>query len=96
MPAPESASSSFSSLLRITTSLVFHTPHNKVSINVVPTIEVMSGAFEAAAGAFAVAGVADVLVRTSREICSFLGDVSDAPEEIMRLREVIRETVLIY
>jgi hypothetical protein len=56
----------------------------------------MSGAFEAAAGAFAVVGVADVLVRTGRELYSFLGDVADAPEEIGRLREVIQETLLLY
>jgi hypothetical protein len=56
----------------------------------------MSGAFEAAAGAFAVVGVADVLVRAGRELYSFLGDVADAPKEIDRLREVIRETVLLY
>jgi hypothetical protein len=56
----------------------------------------MSGAFEAATGAFAVVGVADVLVRTGRELYSFLGDVVDAPEEIGRLREVIRGTVLLY
>jgi hypothetical protein len=56
----------------------------------------MSGAFEAAAGAFAVVGVADVLVRTGRELYSFLQDITDAPEEITRLRDFILETVLLY
>ncbi|EAT77583.2 hypothetical protein SNOG_15040 [Parastagonospora nodorum SN15] len=56
----------------------------------------MSGALEVAASAFAVVGVADVLVRTGREFYSFLGEVADAPEEIDRLREVIRTTVLLY
>jgi len=59
-------------------------------------IQPMSGALEAAASAFAVVGVADVLVRTGREFYSFLSEVADAPEEINRLREVIRTTVLLY
>jgi hypothetical protein len=53
----------------------------------------MSGAFETAAGAFAVVGVADVLVRTGREVIGFLRDVADAPEDISRLHKVIDETV---
>jgi hypothetical protein len=56
----------------------------------------MSGAFEAAAGAFAVVGVADVLVRTGRELYSFLRDVAGAPEEIFRLGEVIVETLHLH
>jgi hypothetical protein len=56
----------------------------------------MSGAFEVAAGAFAVVGVADVLVRTGREIYNFLQDISDAPEDINRLQDFIWETVLLY
>jgi hypothetical protein len=56
----------------------------------------MSGAFEAAAGAFAVVGVADVLVRTGRELYSFLCDLADAPEEIIRLCEIIKETIHLH
>jgi hypothetical protein len=56
----------------------------------------MSGAFEAAAGAFAVVGVADVLVRTGRELYSFLCDIADAPEDILRLRETIEEIMHLY
>jgi hypothetical protein len=56
----------------------------------------MSGTLEAVASAFAVVGVADVLVRTGRDLYSFLGDVLDAPEEIDRLREIIRATVILY
>jgi hypothetical protein len=56
----------------------------------------MSGAFEVAAGAFAVVGVADVLVRTGRSLFSFLCDVADAPEELVRLREIIKEALHLY
>jgi hypothetical protein len=56
----------------------------------------MSGAFEAAAGAFAVVGVADVLVRTGRELYGFLCDLAGAPEEIIRLREIIKETTILH
>jgi len=56
----------------------------------------MSGVFETAAGAFAVVGVADVLVRTGRDIYSFLSNVADAPEELNRLRESVKETLLLY
>jgi hypothetical protein len=56
----------------------------------------MSGAFEAAASAFAVVGVADVLVRTGRELYSFLHDIADAPKDILRLREIIQETMHLY
>ncbi|KAH7070355.1 hypothetical protein BKA63DRAFT_605617 [Paraphoma chrysanthemicola] len=53
----------------------------------------MSGAFETAAGAFAVVGVADVLIRTGREIITFLHDVKDAPEDVSRLCQTIEDTV---
>jgi hypothetical protein len=56
----------------------------------------MSGVFETAAGAFAVVGVADVLVRTGRELYSFLRDVADAPEGIKHLRDSIQETLVLY
>jgi hypothetical protein len=55
----------------------------------------MSGAFETAACAFAVVGVADVLVRTGREVIGFLRDVADAPEDISRLHKAIKETVIL-
>jgi hypothetical protein len=56
----------------------------------------MSTGFEAVAGSFAVVGVADVLVRTGRELYRFLCDVADAPQELVRLREAIRETLILY
>jgi hypothetical protein len=49
----------------------------------------MSGALETAASAFAIVGVADVVVRTGRELYSFLSDVSDAPEDVKRLNETV-------
>jgi hypothetical protein len=56
----------------------------------------MSGAFEVTAGAFAVAGAADVLLRTGRELYNFLHNVADAPEELACLREAVRDTLLLY
>ncbi|KAH7082052.1 hypothetical protein FB567DRAFT_97399 [Paraphoma chrysanthemicola] len=53
----------------------------------------MSGAFETAAGAFAVVGVADVLIRAGREIIAFLNDVKDAPEDVSRLCQTIEDTI---
>src|SRR4051812_22220635 len=55
----------------------------------------MSGALETAAGTFAVVGVADVVIRTGRDLYRFLCDFSDAPEEVKRLSECIRDTVLL-
>lgn len=55
----------------------------------------MSGALETAAGAFAIVGVVDVVVRTGRELYRFLSDVSDAPDEVKRLNECIRDTILL-
>src|SRR6186713_3346112 len=55
----------------------------------------MSGVFETAAGAFAVVGVADVVVRTGQDLYRFLRDFSDAPEEVKKLGECIRDTVLL-
>ncbi|KAH8704622.1 hypothetical protein GQ44DRAFT_508213 [Phaeosphaeriaceae sp. PMI808] len=56
----------------------------------------MSEALGTAASAFAVVGVADILVRTGRELYSFLGAVADAPTDINRLRESIDESLLLY
>jgi hypothetical protein len=53
----------------------------------------MSGAFEIAAGAFAVVGVVDVVIRTGREIYGFLSEVKDAPGNIARLLNSINDTV---
>jgi hypothetical protein len=55
----------------------------------------MSG-FETAAGTFAVVGVADVLIRSSRDIWNFLRDIADAPDELQRLCEFIQETSILY
>lgn len=53
----------------------------------------MSGALETAACAFAVVGVADAVVRTARELCSFFCDVHDAPKEVEKLKESIQDTI---
>lgn len=55
----------------------------------------MSGAFEVAAGAFAVVGVVDVLVRTGRELYNFLRDIEDAPANAKQLCDTIAESVLL-
>lgn len=55
----------------------------------------MSGSLEFAAGIFAIIGVADVVVRTGREVHGFLRDLADAPEEIDRLCTTVRETILL-
>lgn len=56
----------------------------------------MSGAFEVAAGAFAVVGVADVLVRSIFQLSSFLRDVADAPKDIVSLRESLDDVMRLY
>jgi hypothetical protein len=53
----------------------------------------MSGVFETAAGAFAVVGVVDVVVRTGREISGFLSEVKDAPSNMERLLNSINDTL---
>lgn len=53
----------------------------------------MSGALETAAGAFAVVGVIDVLLRSCREIHGFLSDVKDAPNSIAKLSASIYDTI---
>lgn len=55
----------------------------------------MSGALETAAGAFAVVGVADVAIRTGREVYGFLCSLADAPKEIIRLCDLIKDTTLL-
>lgn len=55
----------------------------------------MSGALELAAGAFAIVGVADVAVRTGREVHSFLRNIVDAPEEINRLCTIVKEVAIL-
>jgi hypothetical protein len=55
----------------------------------------MSGSLELAAGIFALVGVADVVVRTGREIHGFLREIVGAPEEIDRLCVTVKETALL-
>ncbi|KAF1842839.1 uncharacterized protein K460DRAFT_134979 [Cucurbitaria berberidis CBS 394.84] len=55
----------------------------------------MSGALEIAAGAFAVVGAADVAVRTGREVYGFLRNLVDAPDDINRLCDLIRDTTML-
>jgi hypothetical protein len=55
----------------------------------------MSGAFEVAAGAFAVVGVADVLARAGLEVYNFLREVEDAPNDVKRLCDSVEKTVLL-
>lgn len=52
----------------------------------------MSGGLETAAGAFAVVGVADLAIRTGHKVYGFLCNVKDAPAEICKLCELIKET----
>jgi hypothetical protein len=66
-----------------------------MSISVSLDYKAMSGAFETAAGAFAVVGVADVVFRTGREIYKLLGEVADAPQELVRLRQIIDNLILL-
>ena len=55
----------------------------------------MSAGLEFAAGIFAIIGVAEVIVRTGREVHGFLRDISGAPEEIDRLCTTVKETTLL-
>lgn len=55
----------------------------------------MSGVFETAAGAFAVVGVADVVIRSGRELYSFFADIADAPKDVERLRDNINDITLL-
>ncbi|KAF3036337.1 hypothetical protein E8E12_006907 [Didymella heteroderae] len=55
----------------------------------------MSGALEVAAGAFAVVGIADVLIRSGRELYNFLRDIEDAPANATKLRVMIEDSVLL-
>ncbi|KAL1797825.1 hypothetical protein ACET3X_004431 [Alternaria dauci] len=55
----------------------------------------MSASLEFAAGIFAIIGVAEVVVRTGREVHGFLRDIAGAPEEIDRLCTTVKETTLL-
>jgi hypothetical protein len=55
----------------------------------------MSGTLELAAGVFAVIGVADVALRTGRDVYGFLHKIADAPNEIEKLCVIIREITLL-
>ena len=48
-----------------------------------------------ASGAFAVVGLADVVVRASREVCQFLDAIKNAPAEVERLKNAIRDNTLL-
>jgi len=61
-----------------------------------PLSSSISVAFETAAGAFAVVGVGDVLVRSGVQIYNFLHDVADAPKEIESMRESLKDVMLLY
>ena len=51
----------------------------------------MSGALEIAAGALAVVGAADVVIRTGREVSNFILEVADAPKQLATLRKCLQE-----
>lgn len=51
--------------------------------------------FSVVASSFAVIGVADVVLRTSCEVCRFLSEIKDAPLEIENLRRCIHENTLL-
>jgi hypothetical protein len=51
----------------------------------------MSGPLEVVAGAFAVVGFADVVVRAGAQCSRFLSSMADAPAEIKRLQDCISE-----
>jgi len=55
----------------------------------------MSGTLELAAGVFAIVGVADVAVRTGREVYGFLRNIVGAPEEINRLSTTVKEVAML-
>lgn len=51
----------------------------------------MTAAFEIAAGALAVIGVADIALRTGREVYGLLHNIVDAPNDIRRLCDSVKE-----
>jgi hypothetical protein len=52
-------------------------------------------ALETAASALAVVSIADVLIRTGRNVYSFLHDITDAPDDLQRLHERIDENTIL-
>jgi hypothetical protein len=78
------------------TTLIHLYIHNSTSYKLFYSLHKrMSGALETAAGTFAIVGVADVVVRTGRELYHFLCEVSDASDEVKRLNECIWDTILL-
>ena len=55
----------------------------------------MSDLLSVSASAFAVVGLADVVLRTGRECCQFLCAIRDAPSEVRRLQNCVQETALL-
>ena len=55
----------------------------------------MSDPLSISASAFAVVGLADVVLRTGKECYQFLCAIKDAPSEVQRLQECIQETALL-
>ncbi|KAH8716744.1 hypothetical protein GQ44DRAFT_829784 [Phaeosphaeriaceae sp. PMI808] len=53
----------------------------------------MAAALDLAAAVFAIIGVADVAVRSGLQVSQFLRDIADAPSEVDRLCDSIRETI---
>ena len=52
----------------------------------------MSG-LELAAGIFAAVGFVDVVLKTGREVHSFLGDINDAPKDLAALRDSLQRAL---
>jgi len=55
----------------------------------------MTDPFSVATSSFAVVGLADVVLRASKEFCQFLSAIKDAPTEVERLRCCIYENTLL-
>ena len=55
----------------------------------------MADPLSLAASAFAVAGVADLLLKYSVECCHFLSEIKDAPTEVQRLLTCLQENTLL-
>lgn len=55
----------------------------------------MAELFSVAASSIAVVGLADVVLRSGKEICLFLSSIEDATEEVKRLQCSISDTALL-
>jgi hypothetical protein len=56
----------------------------------------MTEPFSIAASSFAVVGVADVTAKATVGLCRLLSEIKDAPKEIVRLRDYIKENTQLY